>query len=136
MYFLTNKQDCQIEASLISEVSGTHHDELVDTAYEAKETRTFLITGTQTPQENQLQHSVVVGRSDTSLKSQVFPMTPYLPPPGPRPRGDGCDDDALSRRSSNQDSLNGNVNTHLVVYVLSLEILIQKLWFFSHFLYF
>lgn len=100
------EEDCQIEASLILEVSGTQHDALIDTAYEAKETRTFSIPGVQALPGKQLQHSVVVGCSDISVKSQVFPMTPQLPPPGPRPRGDGCDDDALSRRSSNQDSLN------------------------------
>lgn len=96
-----------IEASLILEVSGTRHDDMVDTAYEAKETRALLTPAAQALQEKQLQQSLLVGYSDTDVKSQVFPITPCLPPPGPRPRGDGCDDDALSRRSSNQDSLNG-----------------------------
>lgn len=90
---------------------------MIDTAYEAKETRTFSTPGVQPVQGKQLQHSIVVGCSDIELKSQVFPMTPYLPPPGPRPRGDGCDDDALSRRSSNQDSLNGILHVHLVMSV-------------------
>lgn len=90
------------------EVSGAHHDELIDTAYEAKETRSILMSESQFLLEKQHHHSVVVGCCDSDMKSQVFSMPPYLPPPGPRSRGDGCDDDdALSRRSSNQDSVNG-----------------------------
>uniref|UniRef100_A0A0P4WIV1 PX domain-containing protein n=1 Tax=Scylla olivacea TaxID=85551 RepID=A0A0P4WIV1_SCYOL len=99
------EEDCQIEASLIMEVSGAHHDELVESAYEAKETR----TETQFLSDRLHHHSVVVGCCDVGRRDQLFHMPPYLPPPGPRPRGDGCDDDddALSRRSSNQDSVNG-----------------------------
>lgn len=86
------------------EVSGTHHDELVESAYEAKETR----TESQFLPDRLHHHSVVVGCCDIGRRDQLFHMPPYLPPPGPRPRGDGCDDDdALSRRSSNQDSVNG-----------------------------
>ncbi|KAG0718419.1 Sorting nexin-19 [Chionoecetes opilio] len=102
------EEDCQIEASIIMEVSGTHH-ELVDTAYEAKETRSILTPDSHFMPETQHQHhhSVLVGCCDVGMKSPVYPVPPYLPPPGPRPPADGCDDDdAPSRRSSNQDSIN------------------------------
>ncbi|KAK3891329.1 hypothetical protein Pcinc_004773 [Petrolisthes cinctipes] len=116
---------------------GRYQEENVDTAYEAKEKTSHLAPVTysqlraqyqrqqlqhqqqqqqqeeekQYQQQQQLhQHSVVLGWGGDSASGGgggAAGQYPCLPPPGPRLRGDGCDDEDLSRRSSNQDSLNG-----------------------------
>lgn len=115
-------QECLIEEALILEVSDATKDESIDTAYEARETRSLVSPVSYTHhhyqyQKEQQQHwqnqqSVVVGRGDTGIGSGSYSPYPpnsqlQLPPPGPRSEGDGCDVSALSCCDSHRDSLNG-----------------------------
>ncbi|XP_045598841.2 uncharacterized protein [Procambarus clarkii] len=117
---------CQIEEALTLEVLGSAKDELVDTAYEARENRNLFspLPYTHSQYQSQLeqqhhqqqlhqkhQHSVVVGRGSSGSGSGVCPLyspssPSHQPPHEPRSEADGCDVDALSRRDSHRDSLN------------------------------
>ncbi|XP_042219628.1 uncharacterized protein LOC121864607 isoform X2 [Homarus americanus] len=123
------EEDCQIEEALNREVSGATRDELIDSAYEARENRNLFSplpfthvqcqyqqeqqqSQQQQQQQHQHQYSVVVGRGDSDVGGGACSLYPsssllqHLPPPGPRSEGDGCDVNALPRRDSHRDSLN------------------------------
>ncbi|XP_064115048.1 uncharacterized protein LOC135221153 [Macrobrachium nipponense] len=116
------EEECQIEEALTFELSGIgSKSELVDTAYEARESRSMFLPQLsslqqchQFEQEQQVhQHSVVVGRGDVGMGSGSHSSYPYpaaspfhhLPPPGPRSQGDGCDISTLSQQDSHEDSI-------------------------------
>ncbi|KAK7086619.1 hypothetical protein SK128_026148 [Halocaridina rubra] len=122
------EEACQIEEALLLEVSGAScRSELVDTAYEARETRSMYTPLMSNQQQHQYphqqqqsvhhrhQHSVVVGRGDVGIggsgSHSVYPFSSspshhHLPPPGPRSQGDGCDISTLSERDPMEESVN------------------------------
>lgn len=114
------EEECQIEEALTVEVSGASRDDLVDTAYEARENRNLFSPVPYThlqcqcqqeqQQQQQHQHSVVLGRGSlvagSGQCSLYSPSSPSHHPPGPRSEGDGCDMNAISLHESRKDSLN------------------------------
>ncbi|XP_068228338.1 uncharacterized protein [Palaemon carinicauda] len=123
------EEECQIEEALTLELSDFgSKGELVDTAYEAQESRSMFLPHLNAlhqyspchQQEQQVhQHSVVVGRrGDVGMGSRSHSFYPFaaaspfhhLPPPGPRSQGDGCDVSTLSQQDSHEDSVTGKRN--------------------------
>lgn len=120
-------QECLIEEALMVEISGSGKDELVDTAYEARESRSLFSPilykriqlqqeqqqqqeTQQQPQEQQLhQHqlSVVVGRGGAAHAAPPSPAFHAVPPPSVASEEEGCDALSLVRRDSQEDSPNG-----------------------------
>lgn len=109
------------------EISGSDKDELVDTAYEARESRNLFSpvlykriqlqqqqeeqqSVQQQPPEQQLhQHqlSVVVGRGSAAYAAPPSPAFHAVPPPSAISKEEACDPLALTRRESQEDSPNG-----------------------------
>nr|XP_027210457.1 uncharacterized protein LOC113803843 [Penaeus vannamei] len=120
------EEECQIEEALMVEISGSDKDELVDTAYEARESRNLFSpvlykriqlqqqqeeqqSVQQQPPEQQLhQHqlSVVVGRGSAAYAAPPSPAFHAVPPPSAISKEEACDPLALTRRESQEDSPN------------------------------
>lgn len=106
------------------EISGSDKDELVDTAYEARESRNLFSpvlykriqqqeqqqsVQQQSPEQQVHQHqlSVVVGRGSAAYAAPPSPAFHAVPSPSATSKEEACDALALTRRESQEDSPNG-----------------------------